>query len=110
MRLTFVTTVTHNEYVGFLRPHLASLGEFHPSDDVIVYYHDVSHDRLVALHRQFPRVTLVPQGLRGAQSKTKVISGKLRFFVEAIQPLPPGRPVVFIDCDTLLCQPLDLPP
>jgi len=107
MKIHFLTTVTHNRYLSFFRPHLESVLKHHPNARVTVIHHKISHDRLSGLKTSFPDVDFIPQGLTLDETPEKTISGKIRWFLKATNTICDSTPVVLIDCDTLIVRPLD---
>jgi hypothetical protein len=106
--LAFITSVTNNEYVTFLRSHLLTVERFHPKANVVVHYERLSADRVAALRLQFPRVRFQTAARRHAgRSKAHTIGGKVGHYLDALEAVPDGHGVVLIDCDTLVCRPID---
>ena len=105
--ITFVTTVTGVAYLRFLRPFLESVFNVYPDGEVLVYYKDIALDRLVGLQISYPTVAFREQNICIDEDTVAKISGKVRFFYDALRGLRDESRVVFIDCDTLVLRPLD---
>ena len=73
----------------------------------MVYYKDIALDRLVGLQISYPTVAFREQNICIDEDTVAKISGKVRFFYDALRGLRDESRVVFIDCDTLVLRPLD---
>jgi hypothetical protein len=107
MPITFITTVTNNAYLPFVRAHLESIYRHHPDAAVLVYHDRLTTDRVVGLCRQFPGANFVAAVSKNYRSTEETIGGKMASYCRAVELVPPGSELVLIDCDTLLCAPLD---
>lgn len=105
----FVATVYGPRYAPFLGPLLesirATLGPAPAASRGLVLHQDLPERELALLARTYPEFEFTAHDFPGGGDVMHAIPRKIHAWIEGARRLA-DRPVVFVDCDTVLLRPL----